>query len=163
MVGRLRQLRRSRRRGWPEGARWPGPPEACIIVPRRSKTTPIDFEIDEAAGIVWSVAHGTLTAEELVEFGRSLFAEPKLPSPYRGLCDLRDVTRFEGSTAAIRALASLAKSSPARAPGGRLAFVTGSASLFGLSRMYELLSDTPGFETRIFQDEMDAALSWLAE
>lgn len=97
-------------------------------------------------------------------FGRSLFARPNLPSPYRGLCDLRAVTRFEGSSEALRMLADLARSSSARAPGGRLAFVTGSLTIFGLSRMYELLSDAPDFETRVFEnDEMDLALGWLAE
>jgi hypothetical protein len=129
----------------------------------RSSPTPIDFEIDEAAGLVRSTGRGILTGKELVEFGRRLFNAPDLPSPYRGICDLREVKQFEGPAAGIRALADLARDSLARAPGGRLAFVTSSASVYGLSRMYEMMSDAPGFEVRVFEADVDAALRWLAE
>jgi hypothetical protein len=69
------------------------------------------------------------------------------------------LARFDIRPAEVRELARfvLGRQSSTRPP--RVAFVTGRDPDFGLARMYEMLSEQPTTEVRVFRD-YDEAVAW---
>jgi hypothetical protein len=118
---------------------------------------PFRYEIDRARRVVLSTAMGTVTDEELQTHMRGLAADPNFDPTYRQLVDLRDVSKVDVTSGGLRALG---RSNPWKAP-TRRAVVCERDVVFGLARMYELLTGDDPHEVRVFR-EISEALDWLA-
>lgn len=114
------------------------------------------YTIDPARSLVLSRGWGVLTSAELLRHVRSLAADPRFKSHFRQLADLREVTEIRVTAAAIREVAGL---NPFGS-GARRALAVGSDVVFGMARMYQILTDQSPDEFEVFRD-LDRALEWL--
>ena len=120
---------------------------------------PLSYAIDTALGVIRIVVVGGATAEEQTRLAEAWAADP-LYEP--GMPILLDNRRREevASSAHIREMADLTKSSQVLEQGTRCAVVVASEVEFGLTRMYATLAEGGPMETRVFRD-IDRAESWL--
>jgi len=114
------------------------------------------YTINLALSLVLSRGWGVVTDRELLAHVRALTANPRFAPHFHQLADLRDVTDFEVTASTIREMAKL---NPFGA-GARRALVITSDEVFGMVRMYQLLTDESPDELKIFR-KMDDALRWL--
>ncbi|MGE0441177.1 MAG: hypothetical protein AB7L66_01635 [Gemmatimonadales bacterium] len=118
---------------------------------------PIAFRIDASAGLVSSRATGELLDGDLLDHQRRLREHPDFAPHLNQLFDLRGATAARLSTAAIR---TLAERNPFGA-GARRAFLVDSRLMFGMMRMYQILTaEMPDSLQVVFEDEA-AARRWL--
>jgi hypothetical protein len=97
-----------------------------------------------------------VTDRELLAHVRALTADPRFAPHFRQLADLRDVTDLQVAASIIREMVRL---NPFGA-GARRALVVTSDEVFGMARMYQLLTDESPDELQIFR-KVDDALQWL--
>jgi len=116
----------------------------------------MSYVILEPRQLVCSRATGALTDEDLFEFMGRLRADPQFRSDFCHLADFRSVTALEITAAGVRRVSEIAPFGP----GSRRALVAESEAIFGMARMYELVSERGGSVVRVFR-HMDAALGWL--
>lgn len=114
------------------------------------------YTIDLARSLVLSRGWGIVTDRELLAHVHALTANPRFAPHFRQLADLRDVTDFQVAASTIREMVRL---NPFGA-GARRALVVTSDGVFGMVRMYQLLTDESPDELQIFR-KMDDALRWL--
>jgi hypothetical protein len=88
---------------------------------------------------------------------RRLAADPDFDPAYRQLVDLRGISKVDVTGAGLR---SLGRANPWNEP-TRRAIVCGLDVVFGMARMYQLLTDEDPHEVRVFR-EISEALDWLA-
>jgi len=117
---------------------------------------PGGYSIDPARSLVLSRAWDVLSGADLSRHARTLASDPGFKPDFNQLCDFRDVTEVRADAAAIRELAAL---NPFGA-GARRALVVSSDVVFGMARMYQILTETSPDEFEVFRD-LDEALKWL--
>lgn len=114
------------------------------------------YTIDLPRSLVLSRGWGVLTDRELLAHVRALTTDSRFAPHFRQLADLRDVMEVKFTASTIREMVRL---NPFGA-GARRALVVTSDELFGMARMYQLLTDESPDELQIFR-KMDDALQWL--
>ena len=97
-----------------------------------------------------------MTDRELLTHVRALTIDPRFSRDFRQLVDLRDVTDVQITASCIREMARL---NPYGA-GARRAVVVTNDVVFGMARMYQILSDESPDELQIFR-KVDEGLEWL--
>jgi hypothetical protein len=117
---------------------------------------PCAYTIDLTRSLVLSRGWGVVTDRELLAHVRTLTADPHFARDFRQLADLRDVTDVQVAASTIREMARL---NPFGA-GARRAVVVTKDVVFGMARMYQILSDESSDELQIFR-KVDDALQWL--
>jgi hypothetical protein len=117
---------------------------------------PVTYHIDLGREIVFSTATGRVTDAELWAHQDQLRADPRFRPHFRQLFEVRAVDQVEVTVEGVRRLA-------ARNPfgaGAKRAAVADHAVVFGLARMFELLTDRTPDEMQVFTD-MTEARQWL--
>src|SRR5262245_4365501 len=114
------------------------------------------YLIDRARSLVMSRAWGVVTATELKRHARALCSDPGFEPHFHQLADMREVTEFRANAGAIRDMAAL---QPFRV-GSRSALVVVIDLVFGMSRMYQILTERSPDEFEVFRD-FDQAYKWL--
>ena len=126
---------------------------------------PIEIiDLDEGRGNV-IIGSGILTGEEYIDELKGHLAqdEEKLKSYLYSLTDYTAVTMVEEApTSVIRLSSELCKRAEAINPDVIVAIVADNDLLFGLSRMWEILMDTTGWETKVFKARETAEM-WIAK
>jgi hypothetical protein len=118
---------------------------------------PFNIRWDSEAGVVLGVATGELNAED-ARTGVTVLAENPQWTQKPVVWDFR-LARFDIRPAEVRELARFVVGrAPSKRP-PRVAFVTGRDPDFGLARMYEMLTEQPTTEVRVFRD-YDEAVAW---
>ena len=117
---------------------------------------PCAYTINLARSLVLSRGWGVVMDRELLAHVRSLIADPRFARNFHQLIDLRDVTDVQITASCIREMVRL---NPFGA-GARRAVVVTNDVVFGMARMYQILSDESPDELQIFR-KMDDALQWL--
>jgi hypothetical protein len=117
---------------------------------------PCAYIIDLARSLVLSRGWDVVTDRELLAHVHTLTADPRFVRNFRQLADLRDVTDVQITPSCIKEMARL---NPYGA-GARRAVVVTNDVVFGMARMYQILSDESPDELQIFR-KMDDALQWL--
>ena len=117
---------------------------------------PCGYTIDLARSLVLSRGWDLVTDRELLAHVRTLTSDPRFARDFRQLVDLRDVTDVQITVSTIRDMVRL---NPFGA-GARRAVVITSDVVFGMARMYQILSDDSPDELLIFR-KIDDALRWL--
>jgi hypothetical protein len=114
------------------------------------------YTVDLTRSLVLSRGWGVLTDRELLAHVRALTIDSRFAPHFRQFVDLRDVMDVQFTASTIREMVRL---NPFGA-GARRALVVTSDELFGMARMYQLMTDESPAELQIFR-KADHALQWL--
>jgi len=120
---------------------------------------PAEYHIDKELNTLFSKAGGTLSDSDLLEHQRLITNDPAFTPNLNQLFDLRAVTGFALTSEGIRLLAS-------RDPfgvGAKRAFIVnpGAKAVFGMLRMFQIMTDEHPDELRVQFDHIGEARSWL--
>jgi hypothetical protein len=117
---------------------------------------PVDYRIDKENSVVFAIASGKVTAEEILT-GRSHMADDPSFSPnMKQLIDMVGVIEVAFTTKDLRVAAAC----DPFGPGSKRALVGDRDVTYGMARMYEALSDRPGVTAQVFRD-IGEACEWL--
>lgn len=120
--------------------------------------TPISYSIDRELGVVLSVWHGPVSANDLREHWAVMLRDPEVLALRRNVADLRDAQiMFTGDE--LRALVS---SELATLLGGRpwrTAIVTGSPLHYGVARQFQVFTELVD-DVSVFENVADA-VRWV--
>jgi len=123
---------------------------------------PIEVRMDAGLGLVRIEASGVLTLQDLLGAIVPMLEDPAFEPDMPQLLDLGAVEHTELAAEQMHALVdAFAKESP-RIGSGRVAVYAPKPLLFGVSRMYESLSEHLPTQLRVFRDR-EAAEAWLLE
>ena len=112
---------------------------------------PVTFHIDKINEIVFVNAAGEVTAEDFRIHKRRLADDPDFDPHYGILLDLLSITKLRLSTAETREFAT----SYIFHKRARRAYVAPPNEVYGMMRMFALLSDFESDEFQIFRDMAD--------
>lgn len=109
--------------------------------------------------VVFCSAWGTLTDSDLIECQRQLRDDPGFRPDMNQLFDLSGVQRVELTSSGIRTLADRNLCGA----GAKRAFCVepGAMAMFGMARMFQILTDKYPDELRVQFDNLESARSWL--
>jgi hypothetical protein len=126
---------------------------------RRDSGMPISYRIDEARGLVLTTATGTLTDDDILGLKARLLADPRWAPGMGELADVRAIDRLEVTTAGVQHMARQDAAGPALGS-YRLAIVAPQDEVYGMARMYQMLTERAVPNVRVFRD-LEAAEGWL--
>jgi hypothetical protein len=119
---------------------------------------PAWYKIDKAYNMVLSTGSGTVTATELLEHQRKLFADPDFDPSFSQLIDFTHVTELDATTDDFRLLANKSKFKH----NARRAILVGTDKAFELSEVFRTLRENIGDRGIKSFRTLDDALDWLA-
>lgn len=119
----------------------------------------IKFEVDIAQRLRKAIFKGEITEAVLFHSYQQLLSEPDYDSTLDDLVDLREVGRFDVSSEGIRQLVELF-AQPESQSTNKLAIVAPESHVFGMARMYEILSSDTPEQIQVFRNLKDAEC-WL--
>jgi hypothetical protein len=114
----------------------------------------ISVRMDRDCRLIWISLEGDVGDADLSAISRAARSHPKAAAGIGVLCDCTAVAGTAVSRDLIQELGTRARSHT-----NRIAFVTAAPVVFGLARMYQIVSD--GDERMQFFVDRSAALSWL--
>jgi len=117
---------------------------------------PADYRIDRQRRVVLSRAWGVLCDDDLLGRQERLRDDPDFRPDLNEVFDFRAVTRVEVTTRGVQLLADR---NPFGA-GSRRAFVVEQPVMYGVSRMFQAMTDRHPDELRVQFDAMDDARKW---
>jgi hypothetical protein len=123
---------------------------------------PISYRIDEARGLVLTTASGTLTDSDILQLKARLAADPRWKPGLRELSDIRSIDRLDVTTKGVQQMAMRDEGDAAALASYRLAIVVSHQFVYGMARMYQMLTERTAPNVGVFQD-MEEAKRWLAE
>ncbi|MDP1891938.1 MAG: hypothetical protein Q8K55_13675 [Gemmatimonadaceae bacterium] len=120
---------------------------------------PADYLINRNLGVVFSQAWGVLTDTDLLEHQRRLAKDLRFQPDFNQIFSFEDVTVVEVTPAGIQTLAERTLFGA----GSRRAFVVqpGAMKMFGLMRMFEILTAEHPDKLRVQFDHLAMALEWI--
>src|SRR5437660_8633707 len=115
---------------------------------------PASYRIDRDRGIVYSVATGVLTDDDLIAHQQRLAQDPDFKADFRQLFDTRGVTQVEVTPGALR---HRADANPF-GHGARRAVIAPGDVAFGLARLFQLTANARGHldELHVFRSSEEA-------
>jgi hypothetical protein len=120
---------------------------------------PMNYELDTTRGLILTTASGILTDAEFRTCTVRLLQDEHIHANMRELCDFQAVTRFEVTSVTVQWTADAERRHPFLS-GRRLAIVVASDIVYGMSRMYQLLSEDHFPTLAVFRDLAEAK-AWL--
>ena len=120
---------------------------------------PITFEVDHAHRIRRAIYRGVITEPILLGAYEELISDPGYDLTLNDLVDMRAVSRLEVGPDAVRQLVDLF-AHPGAGATNRCAIVAATDHIFGMARMYELLSSNSTEQIHVFRD-IESAEQWL--
>lgn len=117
---------------------------------------PISYELDVEQKIVMTTMEGVVEDDELLAFAHAIGSDERLEASFVGLVYAKPEKNNLTAKGVRQAADVLVRSRPVE----KLAIVASSDSMFGLSRMYEILGGESNIPIQVFRDE-DAAKGWL--
>jgi len=117
---------------------------------------PATYRLDLTNRVVWSLAWGALTDEELQAHSKTLRADPRFEAEFR---QLQDLTGVDTSAVTSSGLTRLTQMNPFGKRARRAVLVSSDVA-FGLARMHEQMRGDSADELQVFRDRA-AALEWL--
>ena len=120
----------------------------------------ITYAIDSALGVVFTKATGVLTDDDLVGHKQNLLRDPGFKPGMVELSDVRGVERLEVTPEGIRGFVTQDKADADRLRGFKLAIVASQDVVFGMARMYQMLTAENPLNVNVFRD-MEKARVWL--
>ena len=123
---------------------------------------PIAYTYDEEQGLLVTTFEGEVTDEELEQHVRTVSEDPRVGPGVRELIDLRAATKVKVTVKGLRYVIANDRQMIDKFKDERQAVVTTSDLIYGMARMYQMMSNVnAGPSTiKIFR-EYDAAMTWL--
>lgn len=122
---------------------------------------PISYRIDPQRNLIFTTATGILTDDDILELKRQLTADPEFKPGMRELSDVRAVTDLRVTTQGVRRMVNQDAKQSSTLDEYRLAIVAGSGEVFGMARMYQMLTENNLPHVAVFRD-YDTAARWIA-
>lgn len=120
----------------------------------------ISYRIDPDQGIVLTEASDVLTVRELMAHKQALLNDPQFRPGLKELSDVRQVDQLAVTPDDLRALAAFDHKHAAVLSEHKLALLVPNDYVFGMARMYQLLSESGGDNVMVFREEGEAR-RWL--
>jgi hypothetical protein len=120
---------------------------------------PIRFEVDSSKQLRLAIFSGVITESILFQAYEQLLSAPDYEPTLDDLVDMRGVERLGISSQAVRHLVGLF-AQPESQAANKLAIVASAAHIFGMARMYEILSSNTSEQIQVFRDLREAE-HWL--
>jgi hypothetical protein len=105
---------------------------------------------------------GVVTGKELYASISRVYGDERYSKLKYWIGDRTDCTQFLPDADWLRKISDLNKEESARNPGILLALVSPSVLEFGMSRMFQAISEGDLFKTEVFRDR-DSAEKWIEE
>jgi hypothetical protein len=121
---------------------------------------PLSYRIDPDQKAIFTIALGTLTDDELLEHKRRLREDPRLSKGMVELSDIRGIDRLAVTPEGIQRFVMQDELDAEVFQDYKLAIVVNQDVVFGMGRMYEMMTSRNLPDVRIFR-EMDQAREWL--
>lgn len=116
-----------------------------------------NYRIDPERRLMMITLAGRVTGDELDAFSERVRHDPAYDPAWAALVDASEMNPAGLSTQALRARAAVPRRNPTR-----VAIVAPADVVFGLARMFQMMSEGRGNHIEVFRG-MDDALAWLAE
>lgn len=121
---------------------------------------PITYSIDQAAGVIFEVWEGDVSADDLRQYWERYLADPDVLALRRTLVDLRGANlNFSGED--LSYLISKVVLPVLNGLDWKTALVVGKPVQYGVSRQYQVFAERYSRDA-IFEDS-DVALQWLKQ
>jgi len=121
---------------------------------------PILYKIVPDKNFAYVKASRKVTVDEIMTAGARMFAEAEWANGFNILCDYRETTEFNLSNEDIQRVVAQDKAHEPNFDKSKSAIVATSDLVFGLSRMWEILSENTNLTTMVFRD-IHKAIAWL--
>ena len=121
---------------------------------------PYRVDFDQNKGVIYFEATDIFTGEDLFKATLEIIDHPDFDPQLNLLADLDPIKSFRISANDVRNLVDFYQTIKGRIGYGKYAIVTRSNLIYGMARMYQILTDRMPFEVRVFR-EMMAAREWL--
>lgn len=118
------------------------------------------YRIFPGKKVAYIKASGIINVDEIIIEGARMFAETEWQNGFNILCDYRAITEFDLSNEDIKMIADRDKVHEPIFDKSKCAVVATSDLIFGLSRMWEIISEDTSLTTMIFRD-IRKAIDWL--
>lgn len=123
---------------------------------------PIELQYrDRGAGVVF-ICIGVVTASDFDQANQEIYSAERVRTLRYQLIDFSDAERIEISADDTRRHAEMDRLAAERNPEIAIAIVGLSDVTFGISRMWQALTDEAKLQSRVFRSNREAA-RWLAE
>ena len=122
----------------------------------------VEYIYDEKENFIYTKFSGIITDEDLENQAKAVAVDPRVKPGARELVDLRAVDSVEASTETLGFIIFTDKEHRKKFEGMRIAIVAPRDLLFGLSKIFEVLSDVENApsEINVFRT-MAEAKRWL--
>jgi len=120
----------------------------------------VEYTKDEMGVVLYH--EGVVTGEELYISISSVFQDSRYPRMKYWIGDRSDCTQFLPDYEWQKKIVGLNSKESSRNPGMLLALVSPKDLTFGMSRMFQTISEGDLFKTEVFRDR-DSAEKWIKE
>lgn len=121
---------------------------------------PYSYQIVAEHKIVLFKANGVFSSDELLGCLKEVVADSRFESSFNHLVDLREVSRFQASQSDMfMKVVSNHKMQP-KLGECRIALLSSNETVYGMTRMYEIMMESTSVAVRTFRKAVDAA-EWL--
>ncbi len=121
----------------------------------------VSYEIHESVGLVVSRHQGATEDDEMIVAYTALYADPAFDPAFSKLIDLREADSRSRSSQALRYLSEQTRSHYADTDAmSKVAIVAPDDLSFGLSRMYDSITDENAEDVAVFRTSAEAC-EWL--
>jgi hypothetical protein len=121
---------------------------------------PILYRIFPDQKVAYIKAWGKTTIDEIMIEGARMFAETEWENGFNILCDYREITEVNPTYQDIEKIVDQDKRNEPLFDNSKCAVVAKNDLIFGLSRMWEILSENTNLKKMVFKD-INEARSWL--
>ena len=120
---------------------------------------PMEYRYDEAKQTIYAVAKGSVNTDELDAFMTFVTQAEEFSPDTRTLWDLRELDFNSVDRQFVEQFVNTREKYPDRGA-ARIAMIVGSDHGFGMTRMYEMLSDRLPQNIKVFREPGEAT-AWL--
>ena len=118
------------------------------------------IEIDKDKKLAHVTASESVDVLELKEIFTEIIGHENWQAGFNMLCDYREIENFDVSTKDIDIITQWQKSIDTQIGNGRCAVVASKDDVYGMNRMWEILSSDLSYQISVFRN-FDDAVSWL--
>lgn len=120
---------------------------------------PLTYQLDIRLRLVMTRGSGTVTLEDIWSHRRRLADDSRVTAGFAELTDLCDIEAMRLTSAELNQVVSQDQS-PQGFDTSPLAFVSGKPAVYGVMRMYSMLTERAGRRVGVF-GTIDEALAWI--
>lgn len=121
---------------------------------------PYSYRIDTDHEAVLFRATGVFTSEELLGCLKEVVTDPRFKRTCNHLVDLRDISEFHANASDMHKKTTMDLMMAPQIGECRIALVSSSDTVYGMTRMYEIMMEDAPFIVHTFRN-INAAVEWL--